>query len=86
MFDLHAGRDLTQALHINMKLERVDQERLLLVFSEAIGRSGGSVNVPLTYVSAVWREAADGVWSMSVRGTLYPNVEGAFRFRPLGGA
>jgi hypothetical protein len=74
------------------KLESVDEDRMIAIFSERVDQaSPGPVHVPLTFIASVWRDIGDGSWSVAVNGTIYPNASninsGAFRFVPyLGGA
>lgn len=61
----------------DVQLRKVDEEELVV---ELTGR-GGDVRVPLTYVSAVWRDAVSlQLWSMNIRGWVYGHAE--LRFKP----
>jgi hypothetical protein len=59
----------------------LEEEALTVLFAIPDGSPTGlQIRVPLTFVSAVWREATDGRWSIAVRGSLQPDKP--IRFQP----
>ena len=77
---------------LDVKLARVDEDRMMAIFSERADASGpGPVHIPLTFIASVWQEVSDSSWNIAVNGTVFPNPNNIngnhFRFIPfLGGA